>query len=32
MSFEIVGFESELDTDGALPPDCESDDSVDSAL
>ena len=26
MSFEIVGFETELDTDAALPPDCESDD------
>jgi hypothetical protein len=28
MSFEIVGFESELDTDSALPPDCESDDHI----
>ena len=28
MSFEIVGFESELDTDAALPPDCESDDHI----
>ena len=26
MSFEILGFETELDTDAALPPDCESDD------
>ena len=26
MNFEVVGFETELDTDAALPPDCESDD------